>query len=134
MCPHLRWPRFRASPVAPPRTRQEVRPARAAKQPNLAGAYAGLAIGDPASTEWQQWYLGEGMSWFGDGDTCLLGCGCGDTGCWPLTAHVEIGPQAVRWHGFRNGHRDWDLSGLGPFVFARDAYERALASPEVLPG
>jgi hypothetical protein len=110
---------------------QEVRPARATKEPDLAGRYAGLVIGpDPAASDWRPWYLGRGLSWFQDGDTCLLGCVCGDTGCWRLTARVDIGRATVTWHRFRTGHRDWDLGGLGPFVFARSHYERALAEPE----
>jgi hypothetical protein len=134
----VRWtvmPVVDGVPLAEHARRQELRPARAANQPALAGAYAGLVVGvDAASDDWRPWYLGQGTSWFGDGDTCLLGCRCGDTGCWPLTARVEIGPAIVRWHGFRTGHRDWDLSGLGPFVFERRAYEQALAEPEVRPG
>jgi hypothetical protein len=75
--------------------RQEVRPARATKEPKLAGKYAGLVVGnDPQVSEWRRWYLDEPQCWFGDGDTCLLGCQCGDTGCWPLTPHVEIGTPA----------------------------------------
>lgn len=120
-------------PLAEHARRHELRPATAAKQADLAGRYAGLVVGRRSVTaDWTRWYLGQGESVFGDGDTCLLGCVCGDTGCWPLTAMVEIGPATVRWHRFRNGHRDWDLGGLGPFVFARDSYERALAEPELV--
>jgi hypothetical protein len=111
--------------------RRELRPARGTREPELAGAYAGLVLGeDVGDTDWQRWYRGQGTSWFGDGDTCLLGCRCGVTECWPLTAHVETGPGTVRWHTFRTGHRDWDLGGLGPFVFARGDYEQALAEPD----
>jgi hypothetical protein len=91
----------------------------------LAGNYAGLAIGPelPASH-----YLGEPVeTWFGDGDTVLLGCVCGDPGCWPLTARVTVSESTVTWSGFRTGHRDWDLSTVGPFTFERPAYEAALA-------
>lgn len=71
----------------------------------LAGKYLGL------HAERVRWpgrhFLGEpAESWFGDGDTILLGCVCGDWGCWPLTARVEVDDALVRWTGFRHGHRD----------------------------
>jgi hypothetical protein len=107
--------------------RVEAGPARADRQPDLAGSYAGLVIG---SSHWQDWYSGlDPQVWFGDGDSCLLGCVCGDTGCWPLTAHVQIGRDRVVWERFRTGHRAWDLAALGPFTFSRHAYDAALASP-----
>ena len=98
--------------------------ANAEGSPGLAGSYAGLAVGPglPAIH-----FLGEPVeTWFGDGDTVLLGCVCGDPGCWPLTAQVEISESTVTWSGFRTGHRDWDLSAVGPFTFDRRAYETSL--------
>lgn len=57
----------------------------------------------------------------------LLGCTCGVAECWALLARVELTDTLVRWSGFRNNHRDWELSGrLGPFVFSRRQYEQAL--------
>jgi hypothetical protein len=78
---------------------------------------------------WQGWYLNDqAQAWFHDGDSCLLGCVCGDTGCWPLTAKVAVAADQVGWAGFRTGHRAWDLSQLGPFTFSRAQYEAALAA------
>ena len=100
---------------------------QAGTEPDLAGAYAGLVVG---GARWQDRYSGvDPQVWFGDGDSCLLGCVCGDTGCWPLTARVTVGAGTVVWAGFRTGHREWDLSALGPFTFARGDYEAALAAP-----
>lgn len=48
---------------------------------------------------------------------------------WPLTASVDVDESTVHWGGFRMGHRDWDQSELGPFVFDRDQYELALGRP-----
>jgi len=98
-------------------------------RPELAGAYAGLHDGD--ELKWpSKHFLGRPeLQWFEDGDTVLLGCTCGEWGCWPLTAQVGIDDAAVSWSGFRNGHRDWDLSGLGPFAFERAQYEAALGKP-----
>jgi hypothetical protein len=50
------------------------------------------------------------------------------TGCWPLTARVTVTDATVTWREFRTGHRDWDLSGVGPFIFDRHAYEATLAT------
>ncbi|MFC5829625.1 hypothetical protein [Nonomuraea insulae] len=61
-----------------------------------------------------------------DDETMLLGCTCGVAECWALLAKIEVTGSAVRWSGFRNNVRDWDLSGLGPFVFSREQYEQAL--------
>jgi hypothetical protein len=92
--------------------------------PRLAGAYVGLA----RDVRWpSRHFLGEPVEqWFFDGDTVVLGCACGEPGCWPLTARVEVTKDTVTWRGFRTGHRDWDLSALGPFAFERDQYESAL--------
>jgi hypothetical protein len=104
--------------------RVELGPAAESGESDLAGRYAGLVIdGDP----WQEWYTGEHPQvWFGDGDSCVLGCTCGDTGCWPLTARITIRGRHVLWSDFRTGHRPWDLADLGPFRFNRPAYDRAL--------
>jgi hypothetical protein len=92
--------------------------------PSLAGAYGGLP---PYVVGSVHHYLGRPRAtWFGDGDTVLLGCDCGEWGCWPLTAEVVVMHDTVRWSRFRTGHRDWDLSELGPFEFVRDDYVRAL--------
>lgn len=98
-------------------------------KPDLAGRYAGLA--DRAVRWPSPHFLGEPiLSWFGDGDTVLLGCICGEAGCWPLTARVDVADRTVTWHSFRKGHRDWDLSALGTLTFDREQYERALRESE----
>ncbi len=93
----------------------------------LAGSYGGLTIDD--SPHWASWFLNdEPQSWFEDGDSCLLGCQCGETECWPLTASVAVVESQVSWTKFRTGHRSWDLAELGPFTFRRDQYVDALAT------
>jgi hypothetical protein len=91
--------------------------------PSLAGQYVGLVHpGVPA-----EHYIDKPVAtWFGDGDTILLGCNCGDAGCWPLTAYVRVGRHRVVWRNFRTGHRKWDLSEFGPFEFDRSKYEASL--------
>ncbi|MEV1247950.1 hypothetical protein ACIBO2_29220 [Nonomuraea sp. NPDC050022] len=62
-----------------------------------------------------------------DDETMLLGCTCGIPECWALLARIEVTDTEVRWSGFSNSARDWDLSAtLGPFVFSRRQYEQAL--------
>ena len=92
----------------------------------LAGDYAGLRPSVMAAGS--KHFLGEPVEvWFEDGDTVLLGCTCGEPGCWPLTARIQVTDTTVTWNDFRNGHRPWDLSALGPFAFDRREYEDALA-------
>ena len=59
--------------------------------------------------------------------TTLLGCECGEAGCWPLLARIRSDRGLVVWECFEQPHRpDQDYTGFGPFVFARKAYDRAL--------
>ena len=103
----------------------ELPAARREGNADLAGSYAGLR------TEAVRWpsrhYLGQPvLSVFDDGDTVLLGCGCGDWGCWPFTAIITIEHDVVTWSGYRTGHRDWDYRELRDFTFDRGQYERAV--------
>lgn len=107
--------------------RVEAPAAARAGNPDLAGSYTGLGLADIA---WPSGHFSGApvLSWFGDGDTVLLGCTCGEWGCWPLTARVTVDEESVVWAGFRHGHRDWDYDRLGPFRFARGQYQAALAA------
>jgi len=103
----------------------ELRFASAEANPRLAGSYEGLGPGQVNRD--REHYLGSPVaSWFEDGDTVLLGCVCGEWGCWPLTTMVTVTDTEVIWQGFRNGHRPWDLGALGPFRFKRTQYESSL--------
>ena len=58
----------------------------------------------------------------------LLGCECGEVGCWPLEARVQRDGRRVVWDRFRQPHRPArDYSGFGPFIFPADAYAAAVA-------
>jgi len=106
--------------------RAELESASAAGQADLAGAYGGLT--PLHAVRWpSRHFLGAPVLGAPDGDTVLLGCDCGDWGCWPLLAQVEVTDTTVTWRHFSNEHRPaWDLSGLGPFTFDRAQYEAAL--------
>lgn len=113
--------------------------ARPAEQPHIDADsdLAGLTATDlhcglipstgPAGWDPARHFAGDpAMSSFGDGDTVLLGCDCGNWTCQPLTAIVDMTHATVTWHRFRVGFRGWDLTTLGPFVFHRHQYDQAL--------
>lgn len=58
----------------------------------------------------------------------LLGCDCGEVGCWPLTARIAVTEDQVIWSHFSQEHREhWDYKGFGPFVFDRQQYTDAVS-------
>ena len=62
-----------------------------------------------------------------DSSIYLLGCDCGEVGCWPLRAAVSVDADTVTWSGFQQPYREKrDYSDFGPFVFARPQYEKAV--------
>lgn len=63
------------------------------------------------------------------GEIFVLFCECGEAGCWPLVAHVQVNDQTVVWTRFAQPHRPRrDYSSFGPFRFARSQYDAAIAS------
>jgi hypothetical protein len=57
----------------------------------------------------------------------LLGCDCGEVGCWPLEAQVLVDDDLVIWRGFAQPYRPRrDYGSFGPFVFRRNQYDRAV--------
>jgi hypothetical protein len=57
----------------------------------------------------------------------VLGCECGEVGCWPLTCLVGTSDSEIIWHDFEQPHRPVrDYSLFGPFVFKFGQYEEAL--------
>ncbi|MFD5095154.1 hypothetical protein ACFWMR_31440 [Amycolatopsis thailandensis] len=63
----------------------------------------------------------------GDAKTPLLGCECGEWGCWPLLARITTTDDLVIWDAFEQPHRPArDYTGFGPFRFDRHRYDDAL--------
>jgi hypothetical protein len=97
-------------------------------RPSLAGDYAPIPLLD-VLRDLAAW-TGTGPSWFTREKAMLLQCTCGEAGCWPLLARVEVGSDVVRWSDFEQPHRreerPWRHDGLGPFTFDRGAYDRAI--------
>jgi hypothetical protein len=60
------------------------------------------------------------------GVIALLGCDCGEVGCWPLESQVLTGDDVVTWSGFVQPFRPQrDYGTFGPFTFNRSQYETA---------
>jgi hypothetical protein len=57
----------------------------------------------------------------------VLGCNCGEVGCWPLMCRVRLDGALVIWDEFRQPYRpDRNYSEFGPFVFDRVEYTAAV--------
>jgi hypothetical protein len=63
-----------------------------------------------------------------DGVVPLLGCTCGEWGCWPLLARIVVAEDSVTWTDFQQPyHKERDYSGFGPFSFELRQYKSGLA-------
>jgi hypothetical protein len=93
-----------------------------------AGGYGGIVPANFRVGDIRDYFRGiEANQWPEPGVVCLLGCECGELGCWPLTARVTISDSTVIWAEFRQPHRPGrDYSGFGPFDFDRAQYEAEL--------
>ncbi|NUS53904.1 MAG: hypothetical protein HOV66_03440 [Streptomycetaceae bacterium] len=61
--------------------------------------------------------------------TPLLGCECGEWGCWPLMARITMTADLVVWDSFGQPHRKTrDYTAFGPFRFGRRQYDAALSA------
>jgi hypothetical protein len=71
-------------------------------------------------------FLGRSTDVSGPG-TPVLGCRCGDWGCWPLLTRVSATEALVVWDSFQQPWRKTrDYSAFGPFTFDRHHYDDAL--------
>ena len=79
-----------------------------------------------------RYFLGEHERdgyWSKRGGIYLLGCQCGEVGCWPLLCHIRNEGARVIWEGFQQPHRkERDYSRFGPFVFEVAQNRSALLS------
>ncbi|WP_030019487.1 hypothetical protein [Streptomyces monomycini] len=61
------------------------------------------------------------------GMTVLLGCQCGEQGCWPLMARIAVTGEFVIWDSFEQPYRpERDYTAFGPFQFDRKQYGDAV--------
>ena len=95
-----------------------------------AGGYAGLVPQFFEYGHFDRYLMGEYESdsyWAKLGGIYLLGCDCGEVGCWPLVCRVMSIENTVVWGHFRQPHRpERDYSEFGPFVFDAEQYRRAV--------
>jgi hypothetical protein len=101
-----------------------------AKKFEPVGGYEGLI------PEWfkygplEKYFLGEfdrGSYWSSLGGAYVLGCQCGEVGCWPLQCCISVHGDDVVWKEFCQPHRKTrDYSSFGPFVFDGAQYREVL--------
>ncbi len=59
--------------------------------------------------------------------TPVLGCECGEVGCWPLMTQITVAADRVTWDCIEQPHRKTrDYTGFGPFRFDRRQHDDAL--------
>lgn len=94
------------------------------------GGYGGLVPEHFRFGDLSLYFLGSDASqWPKKGEASLLGCECGEVGCWPLNAGITVNGATVTWSRFQQPYRpDWDYSAFGPFEFDRQQYENAVHS------
>lgn len=95
-----------------------------------AGEYDGLVPEHFNFGDLSRYYLGtEANQWPKPGEAWLLGCQCGEVGCWPLAVRITVDSSTVTWSNFAQPRRsDWDYAAFGPFKFDRRQYEGAMAN------
>jgi hypothetical protein len=93
-----------------------------------AGGYGGIVPEYMRYGPIDDYFLGRGLSPCRneDGAQYLLGCQCGEVGCWPLMGRIVALAGVYEWRDLHNPCRDArDYSGLGPYRFEAAAYEQA---------
>jgi hypothetical protein len=101
---------------------------------SIAGAYCGLPPGSDICPP-SRHFLGEPSSAlyrYGD-KVQVLGCECGEPGCWPLLCRIKIDGSVVIWTDFEQPHRSgrssqaaWSYDAFGPFEFDKEQYDSAV--------
>lgn len=91
------------------------------------GGYGGLVPAFFRYGPLERYFLGESQDSIWRQGCYLLGCTCGEVGCWPLRARISRMGDTVVWDSFRQPHRPgWDYSGFGPFAFDLEPYRVAV--------
>lgn len=94
-----------------------------------AGGYGGLIPAYYQFGPMTDHFLGRGATM--SSDVPVLGCDCGEWGCWPLMVNIAADDVRVQWSHFGQPHRPgWDYGTFGPMSFRRMSYDIALRELE----
>ena len=95
-----------------------------------AGGYGGIIPEIYNYGNLRDYWLGvfpDGSCRSDNGGQYILGCECGEVGCWPLIGSIEVQGDEVIWSCFSQPFRpNRDYTGLGPFRFLLTAYTQAI--------
>ena len=98
-----------------------------------AGGYGGIIPGFFRYGPLNRYFLGESESEYFSRNRAyyLLGCQCGEVGCWPLSARISKTETEIVWDHFAQEHRpERDYSRFGPFRFEFTQYSTTVAGLE----
>ncbi|MEV6597729.1 hypothetical protein AB0M36_12770 [Actinoplanes sp. NPDC051346] len=96
---------------------------------DVPGAYAGPVLDHFKFGDLTAYLIGQpdATYWANKGVVALLGCDCGEVGCWPLESQVLIENDLVTRRGFAQPFRSQhDYGSFGPFTFRRSQYDGAV--------
>jgi hypothetical protein len=89
-----------------------------------AGGYGGLVPAWFAFGPLERYFMAESTDSHWESGLYLLGCQCGEVGCWPLAGRIVRTGNTMVWDMFRQPHRpDRDYSRFGPFAFEVEQYK-----------
>lgn len=104
-----------------------VRQYEASERYSPSGSYGGLIPEFFRYGELDEYLLGKTEDngyWSELGGIYILGCECGEVGCWPLVCKVDVEGDEVIWDSFSQPHRpSWRYEGFGPFRFCLPTYQ-----------
>jgi len=88
---------------------------------DVVDGYAGLVLENLGHNDLATYLTG------GPDPVTLLGCDCGEHGCWSLTATVHAEDDVMTWDNFTNPHRPTrNYEPFGPFNFRLAQYNQAV--------
>lgn len=91
-----------------------------------AGGYGGLVPEFFNYGPLDRYFMGQfepGSPWEQLNGIYILGCDCGEVGCWPLVCRVRLDGNSVVWENFKQPDRlERDYSNFGPFKFNAQQY------------
>lgn len=94
---------------------------------DVVGGYGGLIPEFFNYGPLDQYFFGKSPVTDDEARIYLLGCECGEVGCWPLTCVVDLQPDTVVWHSFQQPHRpNRDYLAFGRFTFDISQYNSAI--------